>query len=55
MEQDVPDSLNLFLEAPMATTTGYLARAMVNNILQGDMGNYGNYDEFAHTDSCSLV
>lgn len=44
-----------FFNAPTTTTTGYLARAVVNNILQGDMG----LTDFDHCDfrneQCSIM
>lgn len=44
-----------FYNAPSATTTGYLARAVVNNILQGDMGLAGeNLEEFAREEMCQI-
>jgi hypothetical protein len=45
-----------FFNSPTSTTTGYLARAVVNEILQGDMGvGVANQDEFALSEMCNIT
>ncbi|XP_035712716.1 probable phosphorylase b kinase regulatory subunit beta isoform X2 [Folsomia candida] len=43
-----------FFNAPAATTTGYLARAVVNNILQGDMRFGVELNEFSRAELCVI-
>ncbi|CAG7830742.1 unnamed protein product, partial [Allacma fusca] len=46
--------MNAFFNSPTSTTTGYLARAVVNEILQGDMGvGVANQEEFALSEMCN--
>ncbi|CAG7786316.1 unnamed protein product [Allacma fusca] len=48
--------MNAFFNSPTSTTTGYLARAVVNEILQGDMGvGVANQEEFALSEMCNIT
>jgi len=48
--------MSSFFNAPTATTAGYMARAVVNNIFQGNMGvlDRENYEDFARTEMCNI-